>query len=134
MNTWSSVSVILAAGLAAGVASPVGLATPSCMQPASLYHVAETQPPGVIVKFKRGVTDPVTAAAALARKLNFRVAYRRASGGFIMPTNRALLASDRDLRSVDTRTLLERWAKLHAVRTVLSLVATLLYVYLALGS
>jgi hypothetical protein len=52
----------------------------------------------------------------------------------IMPTNRALLASDRDVTSVDTRSLLERWAQLHAVRTVLSLGATILYVYLALGS
>ncbi len=30
--------------------------------------------------------------------------------------------------------LLEHWAKLHAVRTGLSLAATILYVYLALGS
>src|SRR5882724_3382278 len=52
----------------------------------------------------------------------------------IMPTNRALLASDRDLAAIDTRTLLGRWAKLHAVRTVLSLVATNMYVYLALGT
>jgi hypothetical protein len=52
----------------------------------------------------------------------------------IMPTNRALLMSGRDLASIETRNLLERWAKLHAVRTVLSLVATMLYLYLALGS
>jgi uncharacterized membrane protein len=52
----------------------------------------------------------------------------------IMPTNNALLAPGRDLGTADTRTLLERWARLHAVRTVLSLAATILYVYLALGS
>jgi hypothetical protein len=52
----------------------------------------------------------------------------------IMPTNRRLLAPGRDLGAPETRTLLERWAKLHAVRTVLSVTATVLYVCLALGS
>jgi hypothetical protein len=52
----------------------------------------------------------------------------------IMPTNRALLAQGRDLGTAETRSLLEHWAKLHAVRTVLSLAATILYVCLALGS
>ena len=50
----------------------------------------------------------------------------------IMPTNKALLAAGRDLASEETRALLMRWARLHAVRTVLSLAATVLYVYLAL--
>jgi hypothetical protein len=52
----------------------------------------------------------------------------------IMPTNRALLAPARDLEAAQTRALLERWAKLHAVRTVLSLVASIMDVCLALGS
>jgi hypothetical protein len=52
----------------------------------------------------------------------------------VMPTNRALLAPGRDLASMETRVLLERWARVHAVRTVLSLVATMLYVWLALES
>jgi hypothetical protein len=51
----------------------------------------------------------------------------------IMPTNQALLTPGRDLDSPDTRALLERWGRLHAVRTVLSLAATLLYLWL-LGS
>ena|ERR1700693_489563 len=51
----------------------------------------------------------------------------------IMPTNQALLTPGRDLGSPDTRALLERWGRLHAVRTVLSLAATLLYLWL-LGS
>jgi hypothetical protein len=50
----------------------------------------------------------------------------------IMPTNQALLTPGRDLGTSETRTLLERWAKLHAVRTALSLTAAILYVYLAL--
>jgi hypothetical protein len=50
----------------------------------------------------------------------------------IMPTNRALQTPGRDLASTETRTLLERWAKLHAVRTALSLAAAVLYVALAI--
>src|SRR5450755_2976973 len=52
----------------------------------------------------------------------------------IMPTNRALLAPGRDLGAAETRTLLKHWAKLHAVRTVLSVAAAVLYLCLALGS
>jgi hypothetical protein len=52
----------------------------------------------------------------------------------IMPTNNALLAPSRDLGAAETRTLLEHWAKLHAVRTVLSLAATILFLCLAFGS
>src|SRR5215813_10248476 len=37
----------------------------------------------------------------------------------IMPTNHRLLAPGRDLGSVETRTLMKRWARLHAVRTAL---------------
>jgi|SRR5580658_3115517 hypothetical protein len=52
----------------------------------------------------------------------------------IMPTNHALLAPGRDLGSEQTRILLGRWTKLHAVRTILSLSATIVFVFLALGS
>jgi hypothetical protein len=41
--------------------------------------------------------------------------------GVIMPTNNALLAPGRDLGSDETRALLVRWGRLHAVRTALSL-------------
>ena len=51
----------------------------------------------------------------------------------IMPTNKALGAAGRDLSSAETRALLARWGRLHAVRTVLSLAATLLYLCLALN-
>ena len=50
----------------------------------------------------------------------------------IMPTNQLLLAPGRDLASPETRGLLERWPRLHAIRTVLSLAATVLYLALAL--
>jgi hypothetical protein len=52
--------------------------------------------------------------------------------GVIMPTNHKLLAPGRDLSSTETRDLLVRWAQLHAVRTVLSLVGTLVYLWLLL--
>lgn len=41
----------------------------------------------------------------------------------IMPTNRRLLDPARDLASEETRGLLGRWARLHAVRSALSLAA-----------
>ena len=47
----------------------------------------------------------------------------------IMPTNKQLLAPGRDLASTETRALLEKWAKLHAVRSVLSLAATLIFIW-----
>lgn len=46
----------------------------------------------------------------------------------IMPTNRQLLTPGRDLTSRETRALLEKWGKLHAVRGVLSLFASMVYV------
>ncbi len=51
----------------------------------------------------------------------------------IMPTNHKLLAPGRDLASAETRMLLERWGNLHAVRTTLSVLATVLYIWLLLG-
>jgi anthrone oxygenase-like protein len=51
--------------------------------------------------------------------------YQRATLIVIKPTNDQLLASGRDLASADTRALLERWGRLHAVRSVLSVLATL---------
>jgi hypothetical protein len=48
----------------------------------------------------------------------------------IMPINRLLLAPDRDLASPETRGLLEKWARLHAVRSVLGLLASVIYMAL----
>ncbi len=50
--------------------------------------------------------------------------------GLIMPTNHKLLAPDRDLSSKETRGLLIRWGRLHGVRTALSMIATLMYLWL----
>jgi hypothetical protein len=47
----------------------------------------------------------------------------------IMPTNRRLLAPELDLSAVDTRQLLDRWGRLHGVRSVLSGIATSLMLW-----
>jgi Domain of unknown function (DUF1772) len=52
----------------------------------------------------------------------------------IMPTNHKLLTPGRDLSSDETRALLVRWGHLHAVRSVLSFAATLLYLWLLLDT
>jgi hypothetical protein len=51
----------------------------------------------------------------------------------IMPTNHKLLEPGRDLASEETKKLLEKWGKLHAVRSVLSLVASVIYLALLLS-
>jgi hypothetical protein len=45
----------------------------------------------------------------------------------VMPTNHQLLLPGRDLSSVETRSLLEKWGRLHAVRSVLSFLASVVY-------
>lgn len=50
----------------------------------------------------------------------------------IMPTNRKLLAPTRDLSSGETRHLLLRWGKLHAMRTLVSMAGTAVYLWLLL--
>jgi hypothetical protein len=50
----------------------------------------------------------------------------------ILPTNKLLLSRTLDRRSVEAEHLLARWGRLHAVRSVLSAVALLLFLYLAI--
>ena len=45
----------------------------------------------------------------------------------INPTNKKLLTPGRDLASPETRLLLERWGKLHAVRSALSAIALVIF-------
>ena len=49
----------------------------------------------------------------------------------ILPTNRELLSPTLDKRSAQTAYLLARWGRLHAIRSVVSVVAFLLLVYLS---
>ncbi len=48
----------------------------------------------------------------------------------IMPTNRELLDPSLDKKSYATATLLSKWAKLHAIRTCLSILALLIFLYI----
>ena len=50
----------------------------------------------------------------------------------ILPTNKKLLSPTLDRRSVEAERLLARWGTLHAVRSILSGVALLLFLYLAI--
>ncbi len=47
----------------------------------------------------------------------------------IFPTNRKLLAPGRDLGSAETRELLVVWGRLHAIRSVLSLIASVIFIW-----
>jgi hypothetical protein len=47
----------------------------------------------------------------------------------IRPTNDRLLVPGRDLASDETRRLLEQWGPLHAVRSGLGLLASVVYLY-----
>jgi hypothetical protein len=48
----------------------------------------------------------------------------------VMPTNRRLLDATHQVGSTDIRALLKKWNGLHSVRTLLSLVSALLYLWL----
>jgi hypothetical protein len=52
----------------------------------------------------------------------------------IFPTNKQLLASGRDLGSSETRDLLVKWGQLHAIRSVLSLIASVIFVWQLVGA
>ena len=50
----------------------------------------------------------------------------------ILPTNKRLLSPELDRRSAEAERLLARWGRLHAVRSVLSGLALLLFLWLAI--
>src|SRR5215472_12543499 len=52
----------------------------------------------------------------------------------IFPTNNRLLAPGRDLASPETRELLVKWGTLHSVRSALSFVASVIYVWQLVGA
>jgi hypothetical protein len=52
----------------------------------------------------------------------------------ILPTNKRLLSPALDRRSAEAERLLERWGRLHAVRSVLSGVALLIFLHLIIFS
>ncbi|HET6176256.1 MAG TPA: DUF1772 domain-containing protein [Candidatus Sulfotelmatobacter sp.] len=52
----------------------------------------------------------------------------------ILPTNKQLLSPTPDRRSVQTERLLARWGALHAVRSIISAMALLLFLYLLIST
>jgi hypothetical protein len=48
----------------------------------------------------------------------------------IKPTNNKLLAADLDFEAPETRLLLKRWGRLHAIRSLLSAIATVIFLVL----
>ena len=50
----------------------------------------------------------------------------------IMPTNNKLMASDAAIAGPDSRKLIEKWGRLHAVRTALGFGAVLLFLWASL--
>jgi uncharacterized membrane protein len=49
-------------------------------------------------------------------------------------TNKPLLVPGRDLGSAETRELLVEWGRLHAVRSVLGLIASAIFIWQAVGA
>ena len=52
----------------------------------------------------------------------------------ILPTNKRLESQELDLRSEEAGRLLRRWGRLHAVRSILSVLAFVIFVFLLLGT
>jgi hypothetical protein len=52
----------------------------------------------------------------------------------ILPTNKRLESRELDLRSEEAGSLLRRWGRLHAVRSILSMVAFVIFLFLLSGT
>jgi hypothetical protein len=52
----------------------------------------------------------------------------------VVPTNHQLLLPGRDLSSAETRSLLDKWAHLHAVRSALGFLASIVYLVSLIGA
>lgn len=98
------------------------------------YHRATMmQAPLAILSCLAGIAawlaggNPLWAAGALLIGLVIPVTFI-----VIMPVNKQLLSAGRDLDSPETRSLLNKWGKLHGIRSVLSIMASLIYLILLL--
>jgi hypothetical protein len=52
----------------------------------------------------------------------------------ILPTNKRLESEELDLRSEEAGSLLRRWGRLHAVRSILSVLAFVIFLFLLMGT
>jgi hypothetical protein len=132
----------LAAGLFSGASIYVNLVEhPARMQCGIALAVAQWGP-----SYQRATV--MQASLAAVGFLSATAAWILGAGGFwligsillglvvpftvivVLPTNRKLLSQDLDKESPDTRRLLDRWARLHAVRSVLSFSSFLVFLLL----
>ena len=137
---------VLACGLFAGAAVYVSLVEhPARMECGAEIAAAEFPP-----SYHRGTIMQVTLAAvcllsSIAAWLAGATFWWVVAGALqvsvipftlivILPTNKQLLSPTLDRRSVLAERLLALWGTLHAVRSVLSAVALLLFLYLAIFS
>ena len=132
----------LAAGLFSGASIYINLVEhPARIQCGTALAVAQWGP-----SYKRATV--MQASLAVVGFLSATGAWLQGSGGLwliggillglvipftlivILPTNRKLLAPDLAKESLDARRLLDRWARLHAVRSVLSSSSFLVFLFL----
>ena len=132
----------LSAGLFSGASIYVNLVEhPARIQCGTALAVAQWGP-----SYKRATV--MQASLAVVGFLSATGAWMRGAGGLwliggillglvipftlivILPTNRKLLAPGIAKESLDARRLLDRWARLHAVRSVLSFASFLVFLFL----
>jgi hypothetical protein len=135
---------VLACGLFAGAAAYVSLVEHLARMECGVELAATEFPPS----YRRGTIMQATLAAlgllaSVAAWLTGATFWWLVGGVLlgsvipftlivILPTNKQLLSPTLDRRSAETERLLARWGRLHAVRSVLSAVALLLFLYLTI--
>ena len=133
---------VVACGLFAGAAVYVSVVEHPARMECGVELAATEFPPsyrrGTIMQATLAVVGLLSSAAAWLAGATFC----RLVGGVllgsvipftlvvILPTNKRLLNSTLDKRSVEAKLLLARWGALHAARSVLSGLALLLFLYL----
>jgi hypothetical protein len=144
MRQFAEFVAVLACGLFTGAAVYVGLVEhPARMECGGEIATAEFAP-----SYHRGTILQVTLAAvcllsSIAAWLGGATLWWVVAGVLqvsvipftlivILPTNKQLLNPALDRRSAQTGRLLARWGTLHAVRSVFSGLALLLFMYLAI--
>src|SRR6266699_7112887 len=135
---------VLACGLFAGAAVYVSLVEHPARMACGVEIAAAEFPPS----YHRGTIMQVTLAAvcllsSIAAWLGGATFWWVIAGALqvsvipftliaILPTNKQLLSPTLDKRSAQASQLLARWGALHAVRSVVSALALLLFLYLAI--
>ena len=133
---------MFACGLFAGAAAYVSLVEHPARMECGVELAATEFPPS----YRRGTIMQATCAAlgllsSIAAWLTGATFWWLVAGVMLgavipftlfVPTNKLLLSPALDRKSIDAERLLARWGALHAVRSVLSGLALLLFLYLAI--